>query len=144
MKNKPKEIDMNTIVAIPSAMPGGLDAAVDAHFGHCAIYTLVEIEEGKIKEVKTLPSIPHESGGCMAPVNHLAANNVKALISGGMGFRPLTGFNEVGIDVFHGSGAPTVGTAVEAFIHESLPRFSQEHTCGGGAEHGEEGCGNHG
>jgi predicted Fe-Mo cluster-binding NifX family protein len=133
---------MNTLVAIPSAVPGGMEAAVDAHFGHCAMYTLVKIENDKISEVSTLPNVPHESGGCMAPVNHLATNNVKALISGGMGFRPLQGFNQVGIDVFHGNGAPTVNAAVEAFIHNSLPKFSTEHTCGGGADH-DEGCGNH-
>ncbi len=134
---------MNTLVAIPSALPGGLDATVDAHFGHCAIYTLVEIEEDQIKDVRTLAPVAHESGGCMAPVNHLASNNVKALISGGMGFRPLVGFNEVGIDVFHGNGAPTVGSAVKAFMKDSLPKFSPEHTCGGGTDHGDGDCGNH-
>lgn len=133
---------MSTLVAIPSANPGGLDAPVDAHFGHCAIYTLVEVADGTIKDVSTLPNVPHESGGCMTPVNHLASNNVTALIAGGMGFRPLQGFNQVGIEVYHGSGAPSVKAAIQAFIHDSLPRFSQEHTCGGGA-HGEGHCGNH-
>ena len=134
---------MNTLVAIPSVEPGGLNAPVDAHFGHCGVYTLVAIEDGKIATVSTLPNVPHESGGCMAPVNHLASNNVKTLIAGGMGHRPLVGFNQVGIDVYHGSGAPTVGVAVEAFLRDSLPKFSTEHTCGGGAAHGEEHCGNH-
>lgn len=134
---------MNTLIAIPSVVPGGMEAAVDAHFGHCGVYTLVEIAEGKVKEVRTLPNVPHESGGCMAPVNHLASNEVKALIAGGMGYRPLAGFNQVGIDVYFGSGAPTVGAAVQAFIHDSLPKFSQEHTCGGGADHAEGHCGSH-
>ncbi|MGL1861846.1 MAG: NifB/NifX family molybdenum-iron cluster-binding protein [Pseudodesulfovibrio sp.] len=133
---------MNTLIAIPSTNPGGMDASVDAHFGHCDIYTLIEIAGGEVAEVKTLPNVPHESGGCMAPVNHLAANNVKILIAGGMGHRPLMGFNEVGIDVYHGSGAPSVKAAVQAFMHDSLPKFSAEHTCGG-ADHGESNCGNH-
>ena len=68
----------------------------------------------------------------MAPVNYLADNNVKALISGGMGMRPLMGFNQVGIDVYHGSGAPTVKVAIDAFLRDSLPPFTQEQTCGGG------------
>ncbi|WP_419787462.1 NifB/NifX family molybdenum-iron cluster-binding protein [Pseudodesulfovibrio sp.] len=123
---------MDTIVAIPSALPGGLDAAVDAHFGHCGIYTLVEVANGQIKSVKTLENVPHQQGGCMAPVNHLAAHDVKALIAGGMGFRPLQGFNQVGITVYHNGGAPSVGAAVQAFLHDSLPQFSMEHTCGGG------------
>ncbi len=135
---------MNTLVAIPSAMPGGLTASVDAHFGHCEIYTLVEIADGKIAKVETLPNVPHEHGGCMAPVNHLASNNVTVLIAGGMGFRPLQGFNQVGIEVFHGAGAPTVKQAIDAFMQGNLPKFSTEHTCGGGTDHSHGGCGNHG
>ncbi len=123
---------MSTLVAVPSAQPGGLEATIDAHFGHCGLYTLVEIDNGEVKNVSTVPSCPHEQGGCMAPVQYLADNNVTALISGGMGMRPLMGFNQVGIKVFHGSGAPSVGVAIEAFLHDSLPVFSQEHTCGGG------------
>lgn len=136
---------MNTVIAIPSALPGGLEASVDAHFGHCAIYTLVEVEDGKIKEARTLENVPHQSGGCMAPVNHLAGNGVKVLLSGGMGYRPLMGFSEVGIDVYHCAGAPSVAGAVDAFLHDSLPQFSTEHTCGGGVDHSHEegGCGNH-
>jgi len=123
---------MDTLVAIPTAEPGGMDAAVDAHFGHCAMYTLVEIADGEIKDVTSVPSCAHEQGGCMAPVNYLANKQVKALISGGMGMRPLMGFNQVGIQVFHGSGAPTVKAAIEAFIQDSLPVFTVEQTCGGG------------
>lgn len=123
---------MNTVLAIPSVNPGGLEAGIDAHFGHCALYTVVEIEDGQVKEVRTMPSCPHEQGGCMAPVNYLADNKVKALISGGMGMRPLMGFNQVGITVYHAGGAPSVGLAVEAFLGEKLSQFTPAHTCGGG------------
>lgn len=122
-------------VAIPSTHPGGLDAEVEAHFGHCGVYTLVDIKEGKIAKVSTLPSIPHQQGGCLAPVNHLAQNGVTALIAGGMGMRPLMGFNQVGIDVFRGTENPSVRLAVEALINGELQPFSRDHTCGGGQEH---------
>ena len=123
---------MNTRIAIPSAAPGGMDAPIDAHFGHCAMYTLVDVVDGAVKEVSVVPSCPHLQGGCMAPVNYLADNKVQALISGGMGMRPLMGFNQVGIQVYHGSGAPTVSVAVEAFLRNSLPVFTVDQTCGGG------------
>ena len=45
---------MSTVVAVPSAMPGGLDAQMGMHFGHCDIYTIVEIEDNKIKSVADL------------------------------------------------------------------------------------------
>jgi predicted Fe-Mo cluster-binding NifX family protein len=123
---------MNTLVALPTVAPGGMDASLDAHFGHCDLYTVVEIEDGKVKDVRTLPNVPHQQGGCMAPVNHLAQNNIKVLIAGGMGMRPLMGFNQVGIDVFHGNGNTTVAGAIEAFTQDKLPRFTQDNTCGGG------------
>jgi len=128
------------LVAVPSAAPGGLEAGVDAHFGHCQMYTLIAVEDGNIASVDVIPNIPHEQGGCMAPVNYLAEHKVQAIISGGMGMRPLMGFRQVGIDVLHGNGAKLVQDAVEAYIAGSLPRFSQEFTCGGGSTGG---CGNH-
>ena len=121
-----------TLVAVPSTNPGGLDSPLGAHFGHCDLYTVVEVEDGAIVNVKTLPNVPHQQGGCMAPVNHLAQNGVGALIAGGMGMRPLMGFNQVGIDVFYGANAATVGEAVQAFLQGQLQTFTTEFTCGGG------------
>ena len=123
---------MNTVVAIPSTLPGGLEAPLGAHFGHCDLYTLVSVEDGRIKDVQTLPNVPHEQGGCMAPVQHLAQNGARVLIAGGMGMRPLMGFNQVGIEVYFGGEAQTVAEAVEALLNGQLPQFGQQHTCGGG------------
>jgi len=120
------------IVAIPSTHPGGLQAPLGAHFGHCDLYTLVKIDAAKVLEVTTLPNVPHQQGGCMAPVNHLAQNGVQVLIAGGMGMRPLMGFQQVGIQVMYGNGAQTVGEAVEALLQGRLAQFTTEFTCGGG------------
>lgn len=120
------------LIAVPSSMPGGMEAPLGQHFGHCDLYTVIEIENGEIGKVATLPNVPHQQGGCMAPVNHLARNGVNVLIAGGMGLRPLMGFNQVGIKVFYGNGAPTVGEAVQALMDGKLTEFTQQHTCGGG------------
>ena len=126
---------MRTIVAIPSSQPGGLDAMLGAHFGHCDLYTLVTLEDQTIQSVDVIPNVPHQQGGCMAPVKYLADNGTQALIAGGMGFRPLMGFNQVGISVYFGGDARNVGEALQAFIDNKLPEFKQEHTCGGGGDH---------
>jgi predicted Fe-Mo cluster-binding NifX family protein len=126
---------MNTVVAIPSSAPGGLEAALGAHFGHCDVYTLITVGNGDVEQVDVIPNVPHTQGGCMAPVQYLAQKGAKALIAGGMGLRPLMGFNQVGIDVYFGAEAQTVGQAIDAFIKGKLPQFSQEHTCGGGGGH---------
>jgi predicted Fe-Mo cluster-binding NifX family protein len=126
---------MNTLIAIPSTAPGGLESPLGAHFGHCDLYTMVSIEDKKIKSVEVIPNMPHQQGGCMAPVQYLADNGTNKLIAGGMGLRPLMGFNQVGIEVYFGGEFQTVGDAVNAFIKGQLPQFSQEHTCGGGGGH---------
>jgi predicted Fe-Mo cluster-binding NifX family protein len=122
-------------IAIPSTLPGGLEAAVGEHFGHCDLYTVVDVTEGKVAQVGILPNVPHEQGGCLGPVNHLARHGVTVLIAGGMGMRPLMGFNEVGIEVFRGTKATNVEAAVKSFLEGGLERFTQDHTCGGGGGH---------
>jgi predicted Fe-Mo cluster-binding NifX family protein len=120
------------VVAIPSNQPGGLESLLDAHFGHCDLYTLVKIADNKIQNIFTLPNAPHQQGGCLAPVTNLARYGVKVLIAGGIGLRPLMGFNQAGIEVLHSGGARTVGEAVNLLLNNSLPRFTQNLTCGGG------------
>jgi predicted Fe-Mo cluster-binding NifX family protein len=122
----------NVLVAIPSTNPGGLDSALGAHFGHCDLYTLVEVSNGEVQTVRVLPNVPHQQGGCMAPVNHLAQNGVNVLIAGGMGMRPLMGFNQMGIDVLYGGSAQTVKEAVDAYLRDELQQFTTDFTCGGG------------
>ena len=115
---------MSTLLAVPSNMPGGLDAGMGMHFGHCDIYTIVEIEDGAVKNVSTLENVPHQQGGCLAPVQHLASHGVKVLLAGGMG-----------IDVYFAGQFPTVGDAVKAFLAGQLPAFSEQFTCHGGGAH---------
>jgi len=125
----------STRIAVPSSLPGGLDAAVDAHFGHCEVYTLVDVADGRIQRVETLPGIPHAAGGCLKAVGHLADHGVAVLIAGGLGMRPLMGFNEAGIEVYRGAGMPDVKSVVAAFLAGDLPRFTHEFTCHGGSHH---------
>lgn len=123
------------LLAVPSEAPGGLEAQAAPHFGHCELYTLVEIENNAVKNVRTLPNLPHQQGGCMAPVQYLADNGVKKLLAGGMGMRPLMGFQQVGVEVFYAGKDTTVGAAVQAFLDGKLQPFSTEFTCGGGHHH---------
>ncbi len=127
------------IIAVPSDHPGGLDAPISAHFGHCAIFTLVTVDDGAIGEVSVVPNSSHESGGCMGPVHALKDHNVAVLIAGGMGARPLAGFQQVGIDVRFKEDAEVVRDAVELFIGGRCRSFGDSQTCGGG----EGGCGGH-
>ena len=122
---------MNNLIAVPSANDSGLEAPVDAHFGHCAFYTLVSVQNGAIADVKVIPNIPHAEGGCLAPVETLAQHGVNLMVAGGMGPRPLMGFGQAGINVFHKGESVTVNDAVLAAMEGKLTQFSQQFVCGG-------------
>ena len=119
-------------IAIPSMGPGGLDGERSGHFGHCDVFTMVDVEDGQIKQVTTVPNQSHVQGGCMVPVNLLAEHNVKALIVGGIGMRPLVGFQQVGIDVYYDVERPQIRPVVEDLIAGKLPVIGDDQVCGGG------------
>ncbi|MBW1783028.1 MAG: NifB/NifX family molybdenum-iron cluster-binding protein [Deltaproteobacteria bacterium] len=100
--------------------------------GHCDVFTFVDVEEGEIKQVTTIPNQSHVQGGCMVPVNLLASHNVKALIVGGIGMRPLMGFRQAGVDVYHDAVRPQIRPVVEDLISGKLPMISDDQVCGGG------------
>ena len=118
-------------IAVPSMFPGGLEASRSGHFGHCEMFTLVEVEDGKILDVKTVQNLPHQQGGCQAPVNLLHQNGADALIVGGIGMRPLMGFRQVGIDVYFGPVGETVQAAIDYLIQGYFKPIDDTQTCGG-------------
>jgi len=122
-------------IAIPSMGPGGLDGQRSGHFGHCDVFTLVDVEGGEIKAVTTIPNQSHVQGGCMVPVNLLAQQQVNALVVGGIGMRPLMGFKQVGIDVYYDATRPEIRPVVEDLIAGRLPAIGEDQVCGGGGGH---------
>ena len=123
---------MSVRVAVPSSAPGGLEAPMAQHFGHCEVFTIVELDHGEIKNTYTLQNVPHSQGGCMVPVNMLAQAGVNVLIAGGMGMRPLQGFLQNGIEVYQDTVSRTVQEAISAFMKSNLTPFGTEHVCRGG------------
>ncbi len=122
----------NGRIAIPSIDEGGLNGQRSGHFGHCDVFTLVDVEEGEIKQVTTIPNQSHVQGGCMVPVNLLEDNRVNALIVGGIGMRPLMGFKQVGIDVYYDAARQEIKPVVEDLLAGKLPLIADNQVCGGG------------
>jgi len=119
-------------IAIPSMEAGGLDGHRSGHFGHCDVFTLVDVKDGEIDKVSTIANQSHVQGGCMVPVNLLAQHNVNALVVGGIGLRPLMGFQQVGIDVYYDATRPEIKPVVEDLIAGKLPKIENDQVCGGG------------
>lgn len=123
---------MNGRIAVPSVGPGGLDGERSGHFGHCDVFTLVDVKQGEISGVSTIANGAHVEGGCLVPVNLLAQNKVNALIVGGIGMRPLMGFRQAGIDVYYDATRPRVRAVVNDLIAGKLPVIGEDQVCGGG------------
>jgi len=119
-------------IAVPSINEGGLDGQRSGHFGHCDCFTLIDVEDGSIADVSTVTNDGHVQGGCMVPVNFLAGHQVTALIVGGIGMRPLMGFRQVGIDVYHEATQPEIRPVVEDLLAGKLSLISEDQVCGGG------------
>ena len=124
----------NGRIAVPSNGQGGLDGTRAGHFGHCDVFTFIDVEDGEIKEVSILQNQEHAQGGCMVPVNLLSDNRVTALIVGGIGMRPLMGFKQVGIDVYHDDQRPEIEPVVKDLIAGKLSEITNDQVCGGGGQ----------
>ncbi len=119
-------------LAVPSEGEGGLDGQRSGHFGHCDVFTLVDIVDGKIKDVTILPNKEHVQGGCMVPVKMLADSGVQRLVVGGIGMRPLMGFKQAGIDVYYDAERRDIRPVVEDMAAGKLPMIAENQVCGGG------------
>lgn len=121
-----------TLLAVPSDAPGGFDAEISGHFGHCFAFSLFRIDNGAVVETSVLPAEPHDN--CLAPVRQLAERGVTAIVAYGMGARPLSGFLAAGIQPYHAGDHRKVGDVVEAFLSGGLLAFTSDHTCAHHAE----------
>ena len=125
----------NGRIAVPSNDKLGLKGKRSGHFGHCDVFTVVDVEDGKIANVTLVPNESHVQGGCMVPVNFLAGHKVNALIVGGIGMRPLMGFRQVGIDVYYDAERSQIKPVVEDLISGKLQQIGDNQVCGGGGGH---------
>ena len=124
----------NGRIAVPSMEEGGMDGIRAGHFGHCDVFTIIDVKDGQIEKVFTIKNGEHVQGGCMVPVNLLGQNKVNALIVGGIGMRPLMGFRQVGIDVYYEDKCQAIRPVVEDLVAGKLQKISDDQVCGGGGQ----------
>jgi len=121
-ENSKKDISKNRI-ALPSKGNGGLEDKLSGHFGHCLVFTVMDVEEKKIKNVKKFNNPPHNKVdkhmSHMLAVNLLKDNGVNIVIEGGIGKEHLRGLEQAGIKVYAGK-IGTVEFNVKEFMEGRL------------------------
>jgi len=72
---------------------------VSAHFGRCPTFTIVEIENGRIRNTQTIANPGHSPG--LIP-QFLHKRGVRYIVAGGMGPRASGFFDELGMQAIVG------------------------------------------
>ncbi len=105
-------------VGVASQGSGGLDDLVSPVFGRCNSFTLVEVEDGKIKGVKVIPN-PHTAapqGVGIAVAQMLAGEGVKVALAGRFGPWASTASVQFGIQLIMVPPGMKVGDAVARYV----------------------------
>ena len=123
---------MQTItLAIPSETSDGLAGKRSGHFGHCPLFTLVDIQDNQAGNIRAVTNIAHGAGGCMKPVTMLAEHGVTAMVAAGMGHGPYQKMQEHGITVYFADllNFPDIKSIIDGFINGNLLTFGAEQLC---------------
>jgi len=103
----------------------GLDSNVSMHFGQCAYFMIVEVENNKIKSYKIIENaLAHGGGGCPA-VGEMLKYKINYIISGGMGAGAKMKFEAAGVEVFGFNGKAK--DAVENLLKNNLKEIENCH-----------------
>ena len=97
-----------------------LESEVDARFGRCNYFLIVNIEDKKIKSVKVIKNTAvSQIGGAGISAAEIVANEeVNAVITANLGPRAFSVFNQFGIKIYQGQGK--IKDVVQKFIGGKL------------------------
>jgi len=100
-------------IAIPIDEAGILDA----HFGHCKYFVLMDVENDEIvKEEKIVPP-PHEPGVLPKFLSDLGVTDI---IAGGMGQQAIALFNKNGVNASVGAPKLSAKFLAEAYLKGTI------------------------
>lgn len=99
------------------AVPVDYNNILDAHFGHCKFFLLMQVEEGNIITEEKLRPPPHEPG--VLP-KWLAEKGVTDILAGGMGQKAIQVFNQYRVNVFVGVPQLCAKDLVDGFLNETI------------------------
>ncbi len=105
-------------VAVPSVDGRGLESEVATHFGRAPYYTVVDVKENEIVNVRAVrqPFSQHAPGDIP---NFLKSLGVDVVLAYGMGVRAQEFFSSLGIRVVTGA-LGRIGDVVKRFLSGTL------------------------
>jgi len=113
-------------LAAASQGQGGLNDLVSPMFGRCPTFTIVEIENGKMKRVNVVPNQAASAmqGAGIAAVQALVNIGVKAILAGRFGPNAFALCDQAGIQMIPVQPGIKIEDAVQSFISGKLRPIS--------------------
>ncbi|MCK5149860.1 NifB/NifX family molybdenum-iron cluster-binding protein [Candidatus Pacearchaeota archaeon] len=101
-----------------------LESEIDAKFGRCDYFLIVEIENKEIKNFKAVENTAKaQMGGAGITAGEIVANQkVDAIITTNLGPRAFSVFNQFGIKIYQGQGK--IKDAVQNLIDGKLEELT--------------------
>lgn len=87
------------------------------HFGHCEVFGVVDVEDGKVVKEEYLTPPPHAPG--VIP-NWLAEQKVNVVITGGMGPMAQDLMRQNGIEVVTGVSGGSLNSVIDSYLKNEL------------------------
>ena len=101
-----------------------LESEVDARFGRCDYFLIVEIEDNKVKDFKAIENTAKDQmGGAGIVAGEIVAKQkVDAIITVNLGPRAFSVFEQFGIKIYQGEGK--INKAVQALLDNKLKELT--------------------
>ena len=113
------------IIAVLSQMPGGLDAQIDTRFGRCSVFTIVNLKNDSIGDVKIVTNGGNRAMGGAGPVaaQTIAQEKVTCVVGGNYGPNAANALLQAGITTY-GTQPGSVKDIIALYLANSLPKIS--------------------
>jgi len=108
-----------------STTSGGLEDKISEVFGRAESFTIVEVEDGEIKNVEVVKNeFAEKEGGVGASVSQfLVDKGVEVVLTENIGPNALTVLNSAGVKVYRAGGL-NVKEAIEKFLKGELEQIT--------------------
>ncbi len=112
-----------TKIAI-SSTGNNLESEVDARFGRCSYFLIINVEDKKIKDFKAIENTAKaQMGGAGISAGEIVAKQkVDAIITINLGPRAFSIFDQFKIEIYHGEGK--IKDVVQELIEGKLKKLS--------------------
>ena len=107
-----------------SSTGNNLDSEVDARFGRCSYFLIINLENNKIKDFKAIENIGKDQmGGAGITAGEIVAKQkVDAIITVNLGPRAFSVFEQFGIKIYQGEGI--IKEVVQEFLEGKLKELT--------------------